>query len=73
MKPSPTSDTLKKVEVEQIARAARLSVMCTSFVDQLAKSIEKSRFHISQLPEDLAWDEEIAVTFRPDSAPGAQR
>jgi len=73
MEPSPTSDTLKKVEVEQIARAARLSIMSATFLDQLAKSIENSRFHTNGLPVDLAWDEEIAVTFRPDSAPGAER
>jgi hypothetical protein len=73
MQPKPKSDTLKKDEVARIASAAGLVAMDAAYLEQLAKSTEKGRFHINQLPRDLSWNEEPALMFRPDSTAGKDR
>lgn len=70
MQPKPNSDTLNKDEVARIASAAGLAAMDASYLRQLASSTEKGRFHTNQLPRDLSWNEEPALTFRPDSTAG---
>jgi hypothetical protein len=64
---------MKEDEVEQIARAARLSSLDGRSFEQLAKSIEKGRFHTNQLPQDLSWNEEAACIFRPNRATGEEQ
>ena len=70
MEPHPAPNPLTDDEVEQIANAAGLATMDRSYLEQLARSTEKGRFHTNQLPKDLSWHEELALTFRPGSAAG---
>ncbi|HEX7128165.1 MAG TPA: hypothetical protein VF406_20615 [Thermodesulfobacteriota bacterium] len=56
---------MSEAETKRLASAAGLARLDARHLDQLARSIDKSRSHTSRLPKDLAWNEEVAFTFRP--------